>query len=121
MFRFSDVRRASAVLMRHGSATVPRTVMTGPMRLNVDLVVHRRNSDVTMDIVSIKNGAVMVLQIAEIIPMRWVRRVKNVHWVYVKYKKIPIHLNFLVFWYYLCPVAKPARQFGHAMQIFPCS
>jgi hypothetical protein len=106
MFRFSDVRRASAVLMRHGSATVPRTVMTGPMRLNVDLVVHKRNSDVTMDIVSIKNGAVMVLQIAEIIPMRWVRRVKNVHWVYVKYKKIPIHLNFLVFWYYLCLTQK---------------
>ena len=27
-----------------------------------------------------------------------------------------------MFWVYVrAPVAKPARQFGHAMQIFPCS
>ena len=51
-----------------------RIVMMDPTRMNVYHNVHRMNSDVKTDIVSIKSGAVMVLQIAEIIPMKWVRR-----------------------------------------------
>ena len=53
-----------------------RIVMMDPTRMNVYHNVHRMNSDVKTDIVSIKSGAVMVLQIAEIIPMKWVRREK---------------------------------------------
>lgn len=52
---------------------VTGTVLTVLMRRSVDLSVHRSSSDVTMAIVSIKNGVVMVLQIAEIIQMKKVK------------------------------------------------
>ena len=53
-----------------GSVMVTETVPTDLTRINVDLDAKRRNSGVVMDIVSIKNGVVMALQIAKILEMK---------------------------------------------------
>ena len=53
-----------------GSVMVTETVRTDLTRINVDLDARRRNSCVVMDIVSVKNGVAMALQIAKILEMK---------------------------------------------------